>query len=298
MTGPLLPDGFDYQGDVYRPPGEAHNILIQATVGCSHGKCTFCAGHTGKRFAVKPRDVLERDLLFAKRYCTRQDRVFIIDGNALCMPMPGWEWLLEAIRADLPWVRGVGCFGTAMDVAAKSDDELRRLREGGLDRLYLGVESGSPEVLRRVRKGVGPEALLAQCRRVKAAGMELQVSMIIGIVDAKDSLAHARATGALLSGIDPDVVTVLTLVPQPGTPMRAELERGEFSPPDERGLLAELRELLLHTNLQGGLFDCGHSSGYLSFTARLPEQKEAGLQHVEAAMAGLVPVKDNARRRI
>lgn len=298
MSAQAIPDCFDYQGDVYRPPGEADSILLQATVGCSHRVCTFCSGHAGKRFSIKDQDVLDRDLRFAERYCMRQDRVFVIDGNALTMPMPRWEWLLENIRTRLPWVGGVGCFGTAMDIAAKSDEELQRLRGLGLDRLYMGVESGLAEVLQRVRKGIDPEGLLAQGLRAKAADMELQVSLIIGIVNAHESLDHARATGALLSAMDPDVVTVLTLVPQPGTVMREELDKGELVPPDRQGLLRELRELLVHTSLNGGLFDCGHSTGYLPFTARLPEQKQKGLDHIDAALAGRVPLKPDALRRI
>ena len=298
MTGQAIPDGFDYQGDVYRPPGEADSILIQATVGCSHNICTFCSGHLGKRFAVKDEKILDQDLLFAEHYCKRQDRVFVIDGNALTMPMRRWEWLLENIRTRLPWVTGVGCFGTAMDIAAKSDEDLRRLRGLGLDRLYMGVESGLPEVLARVRKGIEPEGVLAQGRRAKAAGMELQVSLIIGIVNEGQSLDHARATGGILSAMDPDVVTVLTLVPQPGTAMREELDKGELVPPGPPGLLRELRELLVHTSLNGGLFDCGHSTGYLPFKARLPEEKQKGLDHIDAALAGEIPLKPDARRRI
>ena len=293
-----VPDCFDYVGDVYRPPGEAHNILIQATVGCSHGACTFCSGHAGKRFRIKDRAVLEGDLAFAERYCARQDRVFVIDGNALTMPTEQWRWLLESIRARLPWVTGVGSFATAMDVAAKSGEELARLRGLGLDRIYMGVESGLASVLRRIRKGVDPDGLLRQGRRVKQAGMELQVSLIVGMVNADESMAHAKATGELLSAMDPDVVTVLSLLPEPGTRMREELDRGELVPPDTPGILWELRELLRHTNLDGGLFDNSHSTNYLSFQCRLPGEKQAGLDCIDAALAGAGKIIDNAMRHM
>ncbi len=294
----LAPDGFDYVGDVYRPPAEAHNILIQATVGCSHGVCTFCSGQAGKRFRIKDRAVLEQDLAFAQRYCTKQDRVFVIDGNALTMPTEQWVWLLENIRRRLPWVTGVGSFATAMDVAAKSDAELGLLRGLGLDRIYLGVESGLAGVLRRVKKGIDPEGLLRQGRRVKEAGMELQVSLIVGMVNEAESMEHAQATGALLTAMDPDVVTVLSLLPQPGTAMHKELERGELVPPDTPGILRELRELLAHTTLDGGIFDNSHSTNYLSFKCRLPDQKQAGLDCIDAALAGAATLRDEGRRHM
>lgn len=294
----IEPDGFDYVGDVYRPPAEAHNILIQATVGCSHGVCTFCSGHAGKRFRIKERAVLERDLAFAERYCAKQNRVFVIDGNALTMPTEAWEWLLESIARRLPWVTGVGSFATAMDVAAKSDAELARLRTLGLDRIYLGVESGLAGVLRRVKKGIDPDGLLRQGRRVKEAGMELQVSLIVGMVNEDESMDHARATGELLTAMNPDVVTVLSLLPQADTAMHRELERGELVPPDRPGILRELRELFVHTRLGGGVFDNSHSTNYLSFKCRLPEEQQAGLDCIDTALAGMTALRDEGRRHM
>ena len=114
------------------PPSEAYSILIQATVGCSHNKCSFCGTYKGERFAIKPQEILESDLCFAEKHCRRQDRVFIMDGDALIMPMKRWEWLLAQIRERLPWVKRVGAYANSKAVSLKSDEELARLRELGL----------------------------------------------------------------------------------------------------------------------------------------------------------------------
>lgn len=293
-----IPDGFDYVGDVYRPPTEADSILLQASVGCSYGACTFCSGHRGKRFAIKPQETLERDIAFAEHYCKRQDRVFVMDGNALVMPTEQWVWLLERIRARLPWVRGVSTFASGKDIADKTDAELVHLRGLGLDRIYVGVESGSAAVLKRIRKGIGPEEMLAQCRRIKNAGMALYVSVILGIADEAESSAHARDTGELLSAINPDVAAVLTLIPHPGTPVFKEIRKGKLRAPHPTDILQELKELYTHTRLQGGLFDYGHSSGYFSFKAQLPEERAAGLEKIEAALRGQCTIKQEEKRRI
>lgn len=293
-----IPDSLDYLGDVYRPPHEAHAILLQASIGCSHNACTFCSGYLDKRFALKSQAVLERDLLFAARYCLRQDRVFVLDGNALAMPMSRWQWLLQAVREQLPWVSGAGAFATGMDIARKSDDDLALLRSLGLDRLYVGVESGDEDILRRVNKGIDPEGLLRQCLRAKKAGMELKISVLLGIADRKKSAAHARATGELLSAADPAHITVMTLIPHPATPIHGQLKRRELTPPDERGILQELKELLLHTHLHGGLFDYSHSSAFLSFCVRLPDERRQGLEIIDRALAGNIPLRENAARHI
>lgn len=298
MATESLPDGFDYQGDVYRPPAEADSIILQATLGCSHNRCTFCGAYRRKRFALKETSILERDLLFAERYCKRQERVFVLDGNALTMPMPRWIWLLESIRERLPWVKGSAAFGTGMDIAAKSDSDLEQLKALGLDRLYVGVESGHAAVLKQVEKGIDPEGLLLQCRRAREAGMELIVSVVLGVADDALSLESARATGRLLSAINPEEVGVTMLVPQPRTLFAKNIADGTLQAPGRKRLLAELRELFIHTELAGGLFNATHSSCYLSFKARLPEQRAEGLACIDGVLAGDIAPRQGQERRI
>ena len=185
------PTGFHYVGNCIRPPSEADSILIQATIGCSHNKCAFCGTYKDKRFAIKDRAILEQDLAFAQRYCRHQRRVFIMDGDALVMPMRHWEWLLGEIRRRLPWVERVGTYANSKAVALKSDQDLRRLRELGLGIVYYGLESGHPEVLKRVNKGATPEKHITQGRRVKQAGILLSVTVLLGVGGVELSLEHA-----------------------------------------------------------------------------------------------------------
>ena len=298
MTAQPLPDAFDYVGDVYRPPVEADSIIIQGTIGCSHNKCTFCGAYLRKKFALKDLRILENDLRFAGQYCKRQDRVFVLDGNALAMPVQRWVWLLENIRDRLPWVEGTAAFATGMDIAAKSDEDLRRLRSLGLDKLYVGVESGHPKVLESVRKGIGPEGLLTHCRRAQDAGFSLSISVVLGVADESLWQESARLTGQLLTAIDPAEIGITMLVPQPGTIFRKEIKQGAAPAPGQGRLLRELRELYTHTDLNGGLFNASHSSSYVSFKARLPRDKDRGLEYLDQAIAGRVPLKADRLRRI
>ena len=298
MMTQTIPDGLDHVGDVYRPPAEADSILIQGAVGCSHNKCTFCGAYVRKKFRLKDRETLERDLVFAERYCQRQDRVFVLDGNALAMPVDRWVWLLENIRQRLPWVTGAAAFATGMDIAAKSDAELSRLRSLGLDRLYVGVESGHAEVLSKVRKGIDPEGLRRQCLRARAAGFALCISVVLGIADDDVYMESAKRTGKLISAINPEEIGITMLVPQPGTIFRKDIKDGTSPPPSRDRLLRELREFYVHTDLDGGLFNGGHSSSYISFKARMPEEKAVGLACIDRALAGETALKADALRHI
>ncbi len=292
------PTGFDYVGNCIRPPSEAGSILIQATLGCSHNKCAFCGTYSDKRFSIKDQAILERDLLFASKHCQRQRKVFIMDGDALIMPMPRWEWLLGEIRRQLPWVTRVGAYANAKAVAMKSDEELARLKELGLGILYYGVETGHPQVLKDIRKGASPQRLIDQGRRVRAAGMKLSVTVLLGVGGVERSLEHGRATGELLTAMCPDYVGALTLMLIPGTDMGEAYERGEFTLPDAMGMLRELREMIAHTDLQGGWFYANHASNYLPIKARLPQDRQATLELIDGALSGKVELKPEYLRAL
>ena len=285
------PKGFHYVGQCIRPPSEAFSILIQATVGCSHNHCGFCGTYKGKRFTIKDQEILEQDFAFAARTCREQERVFIMDGDALIMPMRNWEWLLTQIREKLPWVTRVGSYANSKSIKRKSDEDLARLRELGLGILYYGIESGHTDVLQEIKKGADPEQLIEQGKRVKAAGIALSVTVLLGIGGIEGSLAHARATGELLSQMDPDYVGALTLMLLEGTPMGDAAANGEFHLPNAKGMLAELREMLAHTDLSDGLFHANHASNYLPIRAKLPEDKDGVLELIDAALEGRVGLK-------
>ena len=113
MNCEIESDDMHYEGVCIRPPSEAFSILLQVALGCSHNKCTFCGAYKEKRFAIKDESIILSDILFASKYMKRQDRVFLMDGDALVMPMRRWEWLLGQIKQRLPWVTRVGAYANA-----------------------------------------------------------------------------------------------------------------------------------------------------------------------------------------
>ncbi|MBU2497279.1 MAG: radical SAM protein, partial [Proteobacteria bacterium] len=230
-------EGMHYEGNCIRPPPESYSILLQVTLGCSHNKCTFCGTYKDKRFRIKDDDIILSDILFASKYMKNQVRVFLMDGDALIIPQKRLVWILDRIHEHLPWVKGVGSYANTKSIRLKSPQELINLREKGVDRIYLGVETGDDETRKKIHKGSSPEHCLEMGMKVKHAGMRLTVMILLGIAGRKRSLAHARATGQLLSAMDPDHVAALSVIPIPGTPFWSDLERGDLELPDERGML-------------------------------------------------------------
>jgi radical SAM superfamily enzyme YgiQ (UPF0313 family) len=284
-------EGMHYEGNCIRPPPEAFSILLQVTLGCSHNKCTFCGTYKDKRFAIKDDRIILGDVLFAARHMRNQDRVFLMDGDALIVPQDRLAWILDQIHEHLPWVKGVGSYANTKSISLKTSRELNDLRKKGLDRIYLGVETGDDEIREKVRKGFTARQCAEMGKKVKSAGMRLTVMVLLGIAGKENSLDHAKATGELLSAVDPDHVAALTVIPVPGTPFWDQLERGELELPDERGMLLEMREMIRHTSLKGGTFASNHASNYLSVNVRLPEGKQEALDLLDAALEGRVALK-------
>ena len=273
-----------YEGTCIRPPPEAASILLQVTLGCSHNRCTFCGTFKDKRFQIKADDIILSDILYASKYMKGQDQVFLMDGDALIIPQKRLLWILEQIREHLPWVKRVGAYANTKSIRMKSPDELVELQEKGLGKLYLGADTGDDEIRKKINKGSTAQQCIEMGRRVKDAGMELTLTILLGIGGKEKSLAHARTTGELISAIDPDYVGLLTVILMPGTPLWEEHERGDFEMPDEHGLLMEMKEMIAHTNVSHCLFTSQHISNYLLIRTWLPEGKQEALDMIDAAL--------------
>ena len=298
MNNAIASDEMHYEGNCIRPPSEAFSILLQVTVGCSHNKCTFCGTYTDKRFRIKDDNMILGDILFASKYMKRQDRVFLMDGDALIIPQKRLMWILDRIKEHLPWVRRVGAYANAKSIKMKTPEQLKDLKKNGLGILYLGVETGDEELLKQIRKGSSPQHLINMGRKVREAGIKLSVTVLLGIAGRKRSLEHAKATGELLSGMDPNYVGALTVMLIPGTPLHEEFQNGTFEVPTEKELLLELREMIAHTNLSRGLFFSNHASNYLPIKARLPKGKQVALDQIDSALKGDIGLRPEWMRAL
>jgi radical SAM superfamily enzyme YgiQ (UPF0313 family) len=287
-----------YEGMIIRPPSEANSILLQVTVGCSRNKCTFCGTYRGERFRIKPDTVIMEDVAFAAEYCRRQRRVFLCDGDALIIPQRRLLGILKAIREQLPWVTRVGAYANAKSLNLKSPEELQDLRAHGLGILYLGLETGDDETLRRINKGADSRTMVAMGRKARDAGFKLSITVLLGIAGRERSDVHARETGRVLSAIDPDYVGALSLMLIPGTPLHDDFRAGRFTLIEPEDMLAELRTLFSETHLSQGLFHANHASNYLPIKARLPRDKESVLALIDRALAGKVALKPEFLRAL
>jgi radical SAM superfamily enzyme YgiQ (UPF0313 family) len=269
-----------YVGTVYRPPSEAHSLIIQVTLGCSHNKCTFCGSYQGKPFKIRSLQEIREDLEDA-RYMGPVQRVFLADGDALCIPQNRLIQILELVNEYFPSLERIGVYGNAKDVLRKSLPDLEMLRSLKMEIVYLGVETGNPELLVKIRKGASYDELVEAARTVKRAGIMLSVTVLLGIGGTELSEAHARDTARILTDMDPDYVGALSVILVPGTPLHREYEEGRFQVPDPFGLINELRIMIAESSFTHCVFRSNHASNYLPVKASLPEDKEMILTAID-----------------
>lgn len=285
-----------YQGRIYRPPSEADAYILQATIGCSWNHCTYCDMYRDKEFALRPLEESLEDLdAAADAAGDRIEKLFVADGDALIMPMDHWLPILERARARFPRLRRVSCYAMARNVAGKTDDELRTLREQGLTTLYIGPESGDDVTLKRIAKGDTFEGHVEAARRAHAAGMKLSVIALLGIAPERAE-AHAEATARLVTEMDPAYFAALTVTVVPGTPLATLRARGKFEVPAVPALLRELRTMVDLARPTDAVFRTNHASNYLPLGGRLPRDRERIVSVIDAALRGDIPLRDERHR--
>ena len=287
-----------YEGMMIRPPSEANSILLQVTLGCSHNKCTFCGTFREKRFNIKKDDVIFEDIEFARKYCKRQNRLFICDGDAMIVPQKRLVKILKQIKDRLPWMERVGLYANTKGIGMKTGEQLEELHDLGVTIAYMGLESGDDQILKEIRKGADSSKMIKMGRRVKKSGIKLSVTVLNGLGGRKDSKRHALETGRVLSAIDPNFVGALSLMLVPGTELNDQYERGDFELISPEEILEELGLMIASTHLSNGLFHANHASNYLPIRAKLPEEKEKTLELISQALKGKVELKPEFMRAL
>jgi radical SAM superfamily enzyme YgiQ (UPF0313 family) len=274
-----------YEGQLYRPPSEAESLILQATIGCSWNRCTFCAMYRAKRFRVRPLAELEREIEWAAGQAgERVRKVFLADGDALVAKSSFLLALLERLRAAFPELARVSCYASPQALALRSADELRALRQAGLSLYYLGIESGHDAVLAQLEKGVDSAEMIRVARKAHEAGARLSTMILLGAGGRALSEAHARESARVVNAIQPRFVSTLVMTPVEDTPLFEAAARGEVDELTPLELARELHGFVAGLELEGSIFRSNHASNHLALAGTLPKDRARLLATLERAL--------------
>jgi radical SAM superfamily enzyme YgiQ (UPF0313 family) len=281
----LKPMSYDFPP--WRPPSEAGSLLVRVTRGCTWNKCSFCSMYKDLTFEQRPLDEVKADLQAAASLYSGEVRtVFIGDSNSPSMKTNDFAEILRELHALFPSIERITSYARAKTLLKKPAAELRLLRQEGLTRLHVGLETGNAELLKKIKKGATPDEMVAGCCKAKEAGFELSLYVLLGLGGEILSEAHASDTAAVLSLIDPDFIRVRTLQPQPGSELYADMQAGTFIKASHATVLREQRILVENINAQSEYLS-DHITNYIPLNGRLPGDREAMLHTIDEHSTGL-----------
>ena len=288
-----------YEGDIYRPPSEAYSLLVQVTIGCSHNKCTFCSMFKDKKFRVRNVDEVIEDLEDARNQYDYVERIFLCDGDALCLANKKLMVIINKINELFPECQRINVYGNARDVLHKTPEELAELHENGVKMIYIGAESGSQKVLDNIHKGVTVDEMVEAVQKIEASGIQASVTFISGLAGKAGWEEHAIESGKMISRMNASYVALLTLMLDPRAPIVGEIQRGELELLSPTEVVAETYLLLENANpSKPCVFRSNHASNYLSLKGNLPQDKEEMMAKLRKAMEDEGMLKDERFRML
>ncbi|MFZ4790707.1 MAG: radical SAM protein [Candidatus Competibacteraceae bacterium] len=282
-----------YDLPVWRPPSEADSFILQATLGCSFNRCSFCSMYRTKTFTIRPLDAVNADIQIVARQYPNTRRVFLADGDALAAPTDPLLAILQALQTAFPRLERVSSYALPANLLKKSVAELTQLREAGLTLLYYGIETGAADLLKRITKGATPEAIITGLTKAKQAGLNISATVILGVGGQTYWQEHIDATAELVNQVKLDYLSTLQLMLDPM--IHAEFQRKfrePFQKQDDHALLVEQVRLIERLNPPAPLtFRSNHASNALALAGELPRDREKLLAQLEQALAGTVRLR-------
>jgi len=274
-----------YEGPIYRPPSEADSLLIQATVGCPHNRCTFCMVYkNGIKYKVRPVEDIKEDMREAVgEYGEYVRTLFFPAGNTIAMKTDKLCEICHYAKDLFPNLERITVYGSSQYIAGKGSDGMKKLAEAGLSRIHVGLESGDDEILRLIKKGTDSKQQIEAGKYVMGAGIELSLYVILGIGGKERTRQHAAETAGVLNRISPDFIRLRTFVPKINTPLLKDVMDGTFVMLGPHEVLRETADIIKRLEVNSYLTS-DHYTNYINIEGKLPAARERLLQIIEAGL--------------
>ncbi len=276
-------DIYDYP--LYRLPSEAHSLILQITLGCSHNKCTFCNMYKDKKFRIKTLDEIKEEIDFFRAQIKYVRRIFLADGDALIIKTSTLLEILNYLNEKFPEKERVSIYASPKSLMLKTPEELRTLKETGIELVYIGLESGDNEVLTNVNKGSTVENFIVGVKKAKEVGFQTSITVIAGLAGKnKDaSKKHALKTAYAIQEVSPTYLGILCLNILPNTILAKQAEKGKFIEASSYEIINEIKIMIENLNISKNsplILRANHISNYLNLQGTLPEDKEKILSNI------------------
>lgn len=273
-----------YDEPLFRPPSEAFSLILQVTYGCSWNRCAFCEMYSTKKFHIRDIQDVKEEIKKVSGLFSDTRKVFLADGNPMCLPSEYLMEVLQTIKQYLPKVRQVSTYALPKDLIAKSTGELEDLKKSGLRIIYTGVETGDDELLALCNKGETHDSTVIGLNKAKAAGIKISAIILSGLGGKKYSIQHALNSAKLINAVQPEFLSTLVLSFPFGEKHYEKKFRGNYVSMSIEDLLEETKLFIENLDLNQSIYRSNHASNYLSLEGVFPTDKERLLQILSFAI--------------
>jgi len=272
----------NYDTPLYRPPSEAKSLIFQVTLGCSFNECSFCDMYRSKEYSERSWEEVKGEIDTMAKMLPDTTKIFLADGDALNLDTKYMIQIVKYVYEKFPNLERVSCYAMPMNLLKKTPEELDAMKKAGLNMLYLGIETGSDILLKKVTKGATAKTIIKSCKKAKDAGFTLSCMVILGIGGSKYSSENARETAKVISEVKPDYVGALTLYLENGIKDEFLTKFDEeFIQISDSEAINELEELITEINVDGNVvFRANHGSNAYNIAGTFPEDKQAMLDKI------------------
>ncbi len=274
----------EYDEPLFRPPSEADSIILQVSFGCSWNRCAFCDMYATKKFAIKPIEKVLFEIDELSKINLPHRKLFLADGNPLVLKTEHLIKILTEIKVKLPRIRRVTTYATARDIFAKTETELKELKDAGLSMIYIGIESGDNEVLKMINKGETFESTRDGLLKAKAAGIKLSTIIINGVAGKNYWQQHAINSAKILNATQPEFASSLVLSFPFNQKHYQDKFKGEYQKMNNIDLFEETKLFIENCNLQNTIYRSNHASNYLVLSGILSKDKLKFIEQINFAI--------------
>jgi radical SAM superfamily enzyme YgiQ (UPF0313 family) len=272
----------NYAEPVYRPPSEAKSLIFQITIGCSFNECSFCDMYRNKEYSEKSWDEVKAEIDLMAKQLPDTTRIFLADGDALNLSTDYMVKIVEYLYNNFQKLERVSCYAMPMNLLKKTPEELKRMNEAGLNMLYLGIESGSDIILKKITKGATSETIIRACRKAIENGFTLSCIIILGLGGKTYSQEHIKETARVVNASSPHYLGTLTLILETGVKEEFLTKFGEkFHPINDDEALVELQNLVEQIDVKEKMiFRANHGSNAYNIGGTFPDEKNVILEKI------------------
>ena len=272
----------NYDAPLYRPPSEAKSLIFQVTLGCSFNECSFCDMYRSKEYSERSWEQVKGEIALIAKTMPDTTRIFLADGDALNLSTDYMIQIVEYIYQKFPNLERVSCYAMPMNLLKKTPEELNMMTKAGLNRLYLGIETGNDIILKKVTKGATQSTMIKSCNKAKDAGFTLSCMVILGLGGSKYTKENAIDTAKVINAVQPDYVGALTLYLENGIKEEFLTKfEGEFERLTDSQAIDELELLISEIDVDNEIvFRANHGSNAYNVGGTFPQNKLEMLEKI------------------